>query len=54
MISDRPSAEQVVEKPVSDLDQVSSYREVVVHNVKGTCAKSFAQVLSNPHVIPQC
>jgi len=54
VISDRPSAEQVVEKPVSDLDKVASYREVVVHNVKGTCAKSFAQVLSNPHVIPQC
>lgn len=51
VISDRPSAEQVVQKPVSALDKVASYKEVVVPIVKGTCAKSFAQVLSNSCVI---
>ncbi|KEH34355.1 DUF4283 domain protein [Medicago truncatula] len=35
VISDRPSAEQVVEKPVSALDKVASYKEVVVPIVKG-------------------
>jgi len=54
VISDRPPAELVVEKPVSALDKVASYKEVVVPNLKGTSAKSFARVLSNTCVIPQC